>query len=190
MKSEVQMFVHEEFGKVRVFLVGGEIRYALKDVCKMLGLNRFDVWDMIDAAGTGSVYRVTRGCTNTAALIITADGLDQLVTVSSHPRREEMRGWLRDVGRRVKSRTADIVQHFRVPRMYKVRVVMHERGVWFIAQDVCNVLGLFGDRVEMMDSIPDEDKAFVETDDNGVPVKLSVVNVKGLRVLEDLGKTI
>lgn len=69
-------------------------------------------------------------------------------------------------------------------------VVIHEREPWFIARDVFNVLGVVGNRCEIMDIVANEDKALVETDDNGFPIKLSVISVNGLRVLEEQGKTL
>lgn len=188
MSVEVKVFEHDAFGRLCIFMRGGEDpRFAMKDVCKMLGINGFDAWNALDEGRKDIAYREVPGVTH-ATLITNSDGLDQLIAVSSHPRKEEMRGWIRDILRSGKRDTTGAVQHFKTTRMYKVGVVMHEMAPWFIARDVFNVLGILGNRIQIMDSIANEDKALVETDDNGFPIKLSVINVNGFRVLEEQGK--
>lgn len=187
MSVEVKVFEHAAFGRLRIFMRGGEDRFAMKDVCKMLGINRFDAWNALDEGRKDIAYREVQGVTH-ATLITDSDGLDQLIAVSSHPCKEEMRGWIRDSLRSSKSCTTGAVRHFQLMRMYKVGVVIHEREPWFIARDVFNVLGIVGNRCEIMDIVANEDKALVEADDNGFPVKLSVISVNGLRALEEQGK--
>lgn len=98
INNQLQIFEHEDFGKVRVFILDGEPWWALTDVCKVLELrNSRMVADRLDE----DEQKILKGQSdlhlnipNRGITIITESGLYAVILRSDKPNAKAFRKWV------------------------------------------------------------------------------------------------
>ena len=95
MKNQLQIFEHEEFGKVRVIEINGEPWFVGKDVSDILGYvnSRKVLSDHVDAEDKLAYRFVTAG-QNRTMTVINESGLYSLILSSKLPQTKAFKRWV------------------------------------------------------------------------------------------------
>lgn len=94
MKSKLQVFQNEEFGKVRVVEINGEPWWVLRDVCAALGLNSpHKVAERLDDDEKGRNQIPTPGGRQEVA-VVSESGLYAVILRSDKPKARAFRRWV------------------------------------------------------------------------------------------------
>ena len=87
--NQVQVFEHEQFGKVRVITIDGQLWWVLADVCKVLGINNSrmvaDRLDNDEKAVLKSQSGLPLDIPNRGLSVITESGLYAVILRSDKP---------------------------------------------------------------------------------------------------------
>lgn len=90
-----KVFEHEKFGKIRIFVIDGEIKFVAADVCRALEIkNPSDTVKKVlhdDEKGVDTIY--TLGGPQ-KMLVVNEPGLYRLIFLSRKPEAEEMKRWV------------------------------------------------------------------------------------------------
>ena len=196
--ADVIVLEHEKFGKIRAVVEDDEVRFVGKDIGKALGYSRpKDAIRVSVAEENRKLNKFSHSRGAYRAIVINKEGLHQFLSSSQKPGAGELEQWLlsqldkqiNESKSEKEKQGADVLavqseqgglRVFENPEFGKVRAIEQDGEPWFVANEVCKVLGYSNPRKAVIDHVDEEDKNTVTIRDGiGNPNKV-IINESGL----------
>ena len=142
MKNEVMK--HEEYGEVRTVVLDAGKFFAGRDVAAALGYARPDLFVTRHVSPNNKQFvqmRALRSPVVARTAIINAAGVGELCDAAFCAVAEDIKHWLLNVGNSADKPANNALQLFDDAEFGQFRWIVIDGVVWFVAADMCRILG-------------------------------------------------
>ena len=168
MKTEVMK--HEQFGEVRTVIIDEQKFFAGRDVAAALGYARPDLFVARHVSTDNKQFvplRALRSPVVTRTAIINAAGVGELCDAAFCDFAEDIKHWLLNVGNSAEKPANNALQLFNDAEFGQFRWTIIDGVIWFVAADMCRILGLQNPR-DAVSNLDDDEKSSIVLSKNGV----------------------
>ena len=167
-QMKVSVKSHARYGKCRVGEGGW---YVAADICRVLGYTKATAFANKHTAEEDTRYEVVRAIDSSHCakmLLVNERGLTSIIEASGNIEGDAIKAWLLSAAVEETALVApNLPKIINDPDFGKMRWVMIDGEVWFVAADMCRILGL-ENTTQALYNLDDDEKRKI--DENGVTI--------------------